>query len=165
MVVSFIIGFGWNTVSKGNNWKFLIGFALAHSSTRGALWKGAKWVAPYAWSATKILASDTLTISRAAAATRTGAAVGSGVTIAAAGALGYGIGAVVGTTIISQAEKKDMVYEGATADVLDFYLLSGGVNETNRDRSAWYESDKPILNIPGDAGFIAKHYLWDSWSL
>lgn len=165
MVVSFIIGLGWNAATRGNNWKYLIGFSLAHPTTRAALWRAAKWGSPYAWSATKVLAADTITVARAAAATRTGAAVGSGITLAAAAALGYTAGAVIGTTIISAAEKREMVYEGATADVLDFYLLRGGVNETNRDRSAWYQSDIPILNIPGDAGFIAKNYLWDSWSL
>tara|TARA_Y100000310_G_C20192344_1_gene583055 strand:- start:7 stop:543 length:537 start_codon:yes stop_codon:yes gene_type:complete len=48
-----------------------------------------------------------------------------GVPLLAAAALGWGIGAVVGTAIISQAEKKKMVYEGATADVIDFYLPGG----------------------------------------
>jgi len=161
MVISFFIGLGWNTVSKGNNWKYLIGFGMAHPATRGALWKGAKWLAPYAWSAARVLGADTLTVSRAVAATRTAATVGSGVSIAAAATVGYTAGAVVGTSIIAVAEEKEMVYEGATADVLDFYLLRGGGSETSRDRSAWYESDIPILNIPGDVGFIAKHYLFE----
>jgi len=128
------------------------------------MWRGAKFVAPYAWAATRVLAADAVTVSRAVAATRTAATVGSGVTLAAAATVGYTAGAVVGTSIIAVAEEQEMVYEGATADVLDFYLLRGGESETSRDRSAWYETEIPILNIPGDAGFIAKHYLWDSWS-
>jgi hypothetical protein len=164
MVISFFIGLGWNTVTKGNNWKYLIGFGLAHPASRGAMWRGAKWVAPYAWSATRVLAADAVTVSRAVAATRTAAAVGSGVTLAAAAGVGYTAGAVVGTSIIAVAEEQEIVYQGATADVLDFYLLRGEESATVRDRSAWYESETPILNIPGDAGFIAKHYLWDSWS-
>ena len=48
-----------------------------------------------------------------------------GIPLLAAAGLGWGIGAVVGTTIISQAEKREMVYEGATADVIDFYLPGG----------------------------------------
>jgi hypothetical protein len=45
-----------------------------------------------------------------------------GVPILAAGGLGYTLGAVIGSTIVSQAEKKEIVYEGATEDVLGFYL-------------------------------------------
>ena len=48
-----------------------------------------------------------------------------GVPLLAAAGLGYGIGAVAGTAIISEAEKKKVVYEGATADVLDFYMGKG----------------------------------------
>jgi hypothetical protein len=61
-----------------------------------------------------------------------------GIPLVAAAALGWGIGAVVGTTIVSQAEKREMVYEGATADVLDFYL-------PGRD-AHYFESAPP----PGD---------------
>jgi len=61
-----------------------------------------------------------------------------GVPLLAAGGLGWGIGAVIGTTIISQAEKKEMVYEGATADVIDFYLPGG--------KGHYYES----APMPGD---------------
>jgi len=159
MVVSFFIGLGWNTVSKGNNWKYLVGFSLAHPMTRGAIWKGAKWAAPYAWSATKVLATDTVTVSRAVATTRTAAAVGSGVTIAAAVGVGYTAGAVTGTIIVSEAEKKGIVYEGATADVLDFY------NPVSGSGHYWDQADQPTpgyFNIPGNVKFIAGHY-WNKW--
>ena len=61
-----------------------------------------------------------------------------GVPLLAGAMLGWGIGAVVGTTIVSQAEKREMVYEGATADVLAFYL-------PGRD-AHYFESAPP----PGD---------------
>jgi len=160
MVVSFFIGLGWNAVSKGSNWKYLVGFALAAPRTRGALWKGAKWVAPYAWGATKVLAADTVTVSRAVATTRTAAAVGSAATIAAAVGVGYTAGAVTGTVIVSQAEEKGIVYEGATSDVLDFY------NPVSGEGHYWAQGDAPTpgyFNIPGNVEFIAKHY-WKKWT-
>jgi len=158
MVISFFIGLGWNTVSKGNNWKYLVGFSLAHPATRGALWRSAKWVAPYAWAATKVLAADTVTVSRAIATTRTAAAVGSGVTIAAAVGTGYTIGAVTGTAIVHVAEEKEIVYEGATADVLDFYLGEGQYWAQGAD-----DPTPGYFNIPGNASFIAHHY-WEKWT-
>jgi hypothetical protein len=96
---------------------------------------------------------------------RSGAAIlGSKTALYTAAAMaGYATGAVVGTTIISQLEKRGKIYEGATSDVLDFYLLGygpdePGTSETSRDRSAWYESNIPILNIPGDVRYIGLHY-------
>lgn len=164
MVAGFAIGLGWNMVNRGNNWKYAIGFGLAHPVTRGWIWRGAKWVAPIAWKGTKILASDTLVVARAATATRTAAAVGTGAMYVSAVAAGYTIGAVTTTAAVSELEKRDKVYSGATEDVLDFYLLKGGADsETSRDRSAWYESDKPVLNIPGDVAYIAGHY-WKKWT-
>lgn len=47
-----------------------------------------------------------------------GAAVGA--TVA-----GYVVGAAAGTVVVSEAEKKGIVYEGATEDVLDLYLPGG----------------------------------------
>lgn len=160
MVISFLIGLGWNTVSKGNNWKYLVGFSLAHPTTRGALWKATKWVAPYAWAGTKVLAVDTITVSRAIATTRTAAAVGSAATVVAAVGVGYTAGAVTGTIIVSQAEEKGIVYEGATADVLDFY------NPVSGEGHYWEQGDKPTpgyFNIPGNAKFIASTY-WNRWT-
>lgn len=167
MVAGFAIGLAWTWHNRGSVFSFGVGFFLAHPMTRGWIWTGVRWAAPIAWSGTKVLASDTLFLSRAAMGTRTAAAIGTGAQTVALGAAavgaGYTIGAVTGTAIIDQAEKRGMVYEGATADVLDFYLLKGGDSETARDRSAWYESDKPVLNIPGDVAFIAKHY-WSKWT-
>lgn len=163
MVVGFGIGLGWTIINRDDNWKYAIGFGLAHPRTRGWLWKGVKWSAPIVWKGTKILAKDSAVVGRAALGTRTAAAVGTGAMFVAAGTAGYAVGAVTGAAIVSELEKKDKIYSGATADVLDFYLLRGGTDSnTSRDRSAWYESDKPILNIPGDIGYIARRY-WDKW--
>lgn len=164
MVVSFGIGLGWNIVTKGDNWKYLIGFGLAHPTTRAWGWRGVKWVAPIAWRGVTVLASDALVVGRAATATRTAAAVGTGATIVAAAGVGYTVGAVTTTTVVSELEKKEKIYSGATEDVLDFYLLRGDQDSTTtRERDAWYESDKPILNIPGDVAYIAGHY-WKKWT-
>jgi len=167
MVAGFAIGLGWTYANRGSVFTFILGFGLAHPWSRGWIWTGVRWAAPIAWSGTKVLASDALFLSRAAMGTRTAAAIGTGAQTVALGAAavgaGYTIGAVVGTSIISKAEKEGIAYTGATADVLDFYLLKGGGSETSRERSAWYESDKPILNIPGDVSFIAKHY-WNKWT-
>ena len=83
-----------------------------------------------------------------------------GVPLLAAAGLGWGIGAVVGTTIISQAEKREMVYEGATADVIDFYLPGG--------KGHYFESAPPpgaptadpmpgYFNIGGNIEYILQN--------
>jgi len=157
MVVSFAIGLGWNKLMGGDNWKYLLGALVAHPKTRGYLWRGARWGAPFAWAGTKIVAADTAIIARAAATTRTGAAIGSGLTIAAAVGVGYTTGAVAGTIIVSQAEKKELVYEGATVDVLDFYMGEGQYWAQGED-----DPTPGYFNIPGNASLIAKHY-WNKW--
>ena len=83
-----------------------------------------------------------------------------GIPLLAAAGLGWGIGAVVGTTIISEAEKREMVYEGATADVIDFYLPGG--------KGHYWESAPPpgdptaeprpgYFNIPGNIEWILEN--------
>jgi len=158
MVVSFAIGLGWNRLVKGDTWKYVLGALIAHPRTRGYLWRGVKWGAPFAWGATKVLAGDAAIIARAAAGTRTAAAIGSGATVVAAVAAGYTIGAVTGTIIVSQAEERDIVYEGATADVLDFYTGKGQYWEQGAD-----DPTPGYFNIPGNASLIAKHY-WNKWT-
>jgi len=140
--------------SRGDNWKYLVGFALAHPRSRGYIWKGARWTAPIAWGGLKVIASDAAVIGRAAAGTRTAAVVGGGIQLAAAGGLGYTAGAVVGTSIVSVAEKEGIVYEGATADVLDFYMGEGHY---------WDQGDHPTpgyFNIPGNLKFIYRKYRY-----
>jgi len=154
MVVSFAIGLGWNRLVRGDTWKYVLGALVAHPSTRGYLWRGAKWGAPFAWSATKIVAGDAAIIARAASTTRTAAALGTGATVVAAVGLGYTIGAVTGTIIVSQAEEKDIVYEGATADVLDFYTGEGQYWAQGAD-----DPTPGYFNIPGNAALIADHVM------
>jgi len=178
MLFPFFIGAGWNYLSKGSNWKYVVGFGIttaAGATGRARIWSATKWAAPYVWQGGKwvargvargavIVAADAAIMGKAAATTRIGGAVGGGAMIAAGAAVGYTGGAVIGTGLISLAEKEGVVYEGATADVLDFYLLRGGEDSpTSRERSKWYESDKPILNIPGDVKFITGHY-WNKWT-
>jgi hypothetical protein len=123
---------------------------------RTTAWRGIVWASPYVWSATKVVATDTATVLRAAAATQTartvGSAAGSVLALAAGAALGYAIGAVVGTIIISKAEKEGVVYEGATADVLDFYMGKGHYWDQGAEPTPGY------FNIPGNIGFITEHY-------
>ena len=86
--------------------------------------------------------------------------------IAGAAVAGYVLGST-GTVIASGAlEKKGYLEAGTTESLLDFYTFGLSGNETgvpSRDRTAWYESDIPILNIPGDVKYIASHY-WNEWT-
>lgn len=81
--------------------------------------------------------------------TMAGDAVGAGATqIAVGAALGYVIGAVVGTSIVYVLEEEGLVKEGSTADVLDFYMGEGHY---------WDQGDRPTpgyFNIPGNIEFI-----------
>lgn len=169
--ISIGVGTGVGVGLKGGSWPEVLawsalttGISTALGSARfwSAAGTGVRWSAPYVWGFGKALAGDSAIMAKAFTTTRTAGALGKGVQVGAGAALGYTAGAVVGTTIISEAEKRDIVYEGATADVLDFYLLRGGVAQTNRVRDKWYESDIPILNIPGDVKFIASTY-WNRW--
>jgi len=177
MLFPFFIGAGWNYLSKGSNWKYVVGFGIttaAGATGRARIWSATKWAAPFVWQGGKwiarkaaqgavVVAADAAIMGRAAATTTIGGAAGTATMIAAGAAVGYTGGAVIGTGLISLAEKEGVVYEGATADVLDFYLLRAGDSETSRERSEWYESDIPIANIPGDVKFIAGHY-WNKWT-
>ena len=163
MVLGFGIGLAWNIINKGDNWKYGVGFLLAHQKTRGYVWVGAKWTARTLGPPALVFIQDIAFVTRGAAGlaaeTRTAAAIGRGVMIGAAVGVGYTGGAVAGTAIVSQAEKEGIVYEGATADVLDFYL---GREEAHY----WDQGDKPTpgyFNVPGNVGFIASHY-WNKWT-
>ena len=153
---SFTIGLGWNTLLGGDFWKYATGFALAHPRSRNFIWRGVRRVAPLAWGGLRVLGSDMLIIGRAARTTRTAATLGSGASIAAAAGLGYGTGAVVGTGLVSVAEKKGIVYEGATSDVLDFYTGKGHYWDQGERATPGY------FNIPGNLRFIYRHYRYES---
>ena len=83
-----------------------------------------------------------------------------GVPLLAAAGLGWGIGAIVGTTIISQAEKKEMVYEGATADVIDFYLPGGKGHYFESAPMPGAPTGKPMpgyFNVGGNIEYILEN--------
>jgi len=116
--------------------------------------RSAPWLLRAGWSGARIVAADTAVMARAAAGTQTAAIVAK---VVLPVAVGYTTGAVVGTIIVSQAEEKEIVYEGATADVLDFYMGEGHYWEQGAD-----DPTPGYFNIPGNASLIAKHY-WNKW--
>ena len=125
-------------MSLGEKITYAIGWALTHPAETFVLGYAIRY-APVAmvragWAVGTIMGPATLQLTRQlaiiafeeSAMVRGGTQiVTKGVPIVAAAGLGYGIGAVTGTAIISQAEKRELVYEGATADVLDFYMGKG----------------------------------------
>lgn len=157
MVVSFAIGLGWNRLVKGDTWKYVLGALIAHPRTRVYLWRGMVWGSPYAW----IVAKDIGYV-----AGQTGAAIGRTRTAAAVARVGgpviagYVIGAAVGTGIVYVAEEKEIVYEGATEDVIDFYT-GRGEYWGDYDIVGRPTTDDPgrpgYFNVPGNLGIIADH--------
>jgi len=142
---------GWSALTAG------LSASLGSGRTWRAAWAGTRWAAPYVARGTVAVASDVGIMGKAFTTTRTAAALGSGVTVAATIGVGYTAGAVTGTIIVSQAEKKGIVYEGATADVLDFYTGKGHYIDQGTNPTPGY------FNIPGNASLIAKHY-WNKWA-
>lgn len=127
-----------------------------------AFWSGATWVITqtvvHPIQTTSTIASSVnyvwTTTPKAMAADLIGSTA---VQTAAGAALGYTAGAVVSTTIISEAEKEGLVYEGATKDVLGFYGFDAGGMEPHY----WDQGDRPTpgyFNIPGNVKYIWKHY-------
>jgi len=159
----FRFGIGYGLPPKGrlrDNWKERVVWGLitlgltsgwALKPVERGVVRAAPWLLRTAWAGSRIVAADTLIIARAAAGTRTATAI-------AAPAAGYAIGAVTGTIIVSEAEKRDIVYEGATADVIDFYTGEGHYWEQGVD-----DPTPGYFNIPGNASLIAKHY-WNKWT-
>jgi len=106
---------GWTAITTG----------LSTAAGSGAFWRGAwglsNWVrvgAPLASGGRAVIATGS-------------AAGGMGVgTAVAAASTGYVLGAATGTGIVAVAEHQGIVYEGATADVIDLYLPGGaGLSE------------------------------------
>jgi len=171
--ISIGVGTGVGVGLKGGSWPEVLAWSALTTGLSTAIgsgrawrlgWSGVRWVAPYVWAGAKAtgswLGGDAAIMARAATTTRTAAAVGSAAPIVAAVAVGYTVGAVAGTIIVSEAEKKGIVYEGATADVLDFYNPVSGTGHY------WDQGDAPTpgyFNIPGNAKFIAGHY-WKKWT-
>jgi len=136
----------------------------------GTTWLGiratASFLGPPAWILLKDIAFVAGETGKAIVKTPTAKAVGrtavkGGVVVAAVG-VGYTAGAVVGTVIVSKAEKEGIVYEGATEDVLDFYLgraegeYWGGYNWKGEPTTE--DPGRPgYFNAPGNIGIIADH--------
>jgi len=142
---------GWAALTTG------LTSVLSSGRTWRAAWAGTRWAAPYVARVGVYAVSDIGIMGTAFTTTRTAAALGSGATVVAAVGVGYTVGAVTGTIIVSQAEKKELVYEGATADVLDFYTGEGQYWAQGED-----DPTPGYFNIPGNASLIAKHY-WNKW--
>jgi hypothetical protein len=122
--------------------------------------RSAPWLLRAGWSGARIVAADTALMARAAAGTQTAAIVAN---VVLPVTTGYVIGAVAGTVIVSQAEKKEIVYEGATGDVLDFYTGEGHYWDAAPPPGNPTGDPTPgYFNIPGNASLIAKHY-WNKW--
>jgi len=171
-------------LSYRKNWKERIAWGLITlGATSGWILRpveariisGAPWLLRTTWAYGRVAAADAAIMARAAATTQTGGAVGGAATIVAAAALGYTGGAVVGTGIISLAEKEGVVYEGATADVLAFYLgqaegeywgdydwkgqPKSGPKPVFKHGKLVVEEPRPgFFNIPGNVRYIAGWY-------
>lgn len=154
---AFAVGFGIGTVRNPLSFEENIGWGiLSAAATRPVVVNSI--LRPVGTTVLRTAAADAAILARAAATTSTAS-------IAAAAAVGYTLGAT-GTIVASGAlERKGLVQEGTTESLTDFYTFGLSGNQTgvqSRDRSAWYESEKPILNIPGDIAYIGTHY-WNKW--
>jgi len=181
----FVYGLVWNKYTQGSAGLFIGGYMFAQGGWpltkwvgRGA-WKFGRWAGPPVgrWSLARaaVLGSDLMIMGEAAASTQTAAAIGRGAMIGAAVGVGYTGGAVVGTGIVSLAEKEGIVYEGATEDVLDFYMgqaegdywgdydwkgkPKSGPTSTFKNGKLVVEEPMPgFFNIPGNVRYIAGWY-------
>lgn len=123
------------------------------SLKESAFWGGATYAGSYAIThpiqSTKAFVSGARYAFTTSLRTMAGDAVGAGATqIVVGAALGYAIGAVVGTSIVYVLEEEGLVKEGSTADVLDFYMGEGHY---------WDQGEQPTpgyFNIPGNIEFI-----------
>lgn len=124
--------------------------------------RATQFVAPIArpigglvWRAGAALAGDAVTMARAATTTSTAA-------LTAQVAAGYTLGAtsaIIGAAVLEEA---GVIEQGASAELRAFYtfgLADEGVDTRVRDK--WYESDIPVLNIPGDIIYIGSQ--WRNW--
>ena len=154
----------------GAGWAFAIGFGSGTIRNPTSITENIAWgagtavltrpfvvnsiVRPIGATLVRTAVADAAIMAEAAASTTTAS-------ILAAAATGYVLGATATVSVSGVAEKKGLVREGTTESLVSFY--TGGLAMADdgtpaRDRSKWYESDLPILNIPGDAWYIGKHY-------
>jgi len=136
----------------------------------GTSWLGIRatgaFLGPPAWILMKDIAFVAGETGKAIVKTPSAKAVGrtavSGAQVAAAVGVGYTAGAVTGTVIVSVAEEEGIVYEGATEDVLDFYLgRAEGEYWGDYDWKGQPTTEDPgrpgYFNAPGNLGIIAEH--------
>jgi len=167
-LLPFVAGVGVSTGVgvglRGGNIYEVVGWSVLTTGLAGALgsggfwrtaWGGVRIAGPPLW----IIAKDAAFVTRGTAGlvaqTRTAQVVAKG---GGAVAAGYVIGAGLGTGIVYVAEEKEIVYEGATSDVIDFYTGSGQYWAQGAD-----DPTPGYFNIPGNASLIAKHY-WNKWT-
>ena len=155
----------------GAGWAFAIGFGSGTIRNPTSVTENIAWgagtavltrpfvvrtiVRPIGTTLFRTAVADAAIMAKAAASTTTASILG-------AAAAGYVLGATATVSVSGVAEKHGLlgVREGNTESLVSFY--TGGLAMADgtqaRDRSKWYESDLPILNIPGDAWYIGKHY-------
>ena len=151
---AFAIGFGSGTLRNPKSFAENVAWGVSTAAlTRPIVVR--TLVRPIGTTLVRTVAADAAIMAEAAASTTTAS-------ILAAAATGYVLGATATVSVSGVAEKKGLVREGTTESLVSFY--TGGLAMADdgtpaRDRSKWYESDIPILNIPGDAWYIGSHYL------
>lgn len=131
------------------------------SLKESAFWGGATYfgahVITHPIQSTKMFARGARYAFTTSIKTMAGDAVGAGATqIAAGAALGYAIGAVVGTGVVYVLEEQGLVKEGSTADVIGFYT-GGYFDAGGMEPHYWDQGDQPTpgyFNIPGNIEFI-----------
>ena len=154
--ITYAIGWGITHPTQ----TFVLGYAIRYAPM--ALARGALAVGTIMGPATLQLTRQLAIIAFEESAMVRGATqiVTKGVPLLAAAGLGWGIGAIVGTSIISQAEKREMVYEGATADVIDFYLPGGKGHYWEPAPPPGDPTAEPrpgYFNIPGNIEWILEN--------
>jgi len=158
------VGFRGGNIYEVLGWSTLTGVISGALVRRGfyqGAWAGVRATAvvvgPPAWILLKDIAFVVGETGKAISKTRSARVVAKGTGTLAAG---YVIGATVGTGIIYVAEKKEIVYEGATEDVIAFYL-GGGDYWGQYDWKGQPTTPDPgrpgYFNVPGNLGIIAEH--------
>ena len=153
---AFAIGFGSGTVRNPTSFAENVAWGVSTAAlTRPIVVRTI--VRPVGAALFRTAVADAAIMAKAAASTTTASILG-------AAAAGYVLGATATVSVSGVAEKHGLlgVREGNTESLVSFY--TGGLAMADdgtpaRDRSKWHESDLPILNIPGDAWYIGKHYL------
>jgi len=168
--IPFAIGVGVSTgvgvgIRGGNiysvvGWSALTGvltYGLSSGRFWGTAWGGVRLAGPPLW----IVAKDVAFVARGTvglvAQTRTAQVVAKGTGAVTAG---YVAGAVVGTAIVYVAEEKEIVYQGATEDVVDFYTGKGeywGDYDWKGTPTTEDPGRPGYFNVPGNLGIIADH--------